>query len=109
MRLHSHKPRESRGVLLQVRAKYLSYSYFAGELSTFVTTSALCNSTSTSGSLDLPSGDRSVQTEEGAEIDSKQGWLTPTCTRQVFQAWPNHGKNLCVLCALVVLFFVSLL
>jgi hypothetical protein len=37
-------------------------------------------------------------------------WLTPTRTRQVFQAWPNLGINprVCVLCAvsLSYLFFI---
>jgi hypothetical protein len=59
-----------------------------------------CNRPRHSGSPDLSPGDRYEQIEEGVEIDSKPGWLTPTWTRQAFQAWANHMINPCVKCAM---------
>jgi hypothetical protein len=46
-------------------------------------------------------GDKLEQLEEGVEIDSKLGWLTPMWSRQAFQAWPNHRKNHSVSCLLL--------
>jgi hypothetical protein len=66
------------------------------------------------GSLDLPPSDRFEQIEEEVKIDSKPGWLTPTWTRQTFQAWPNRWEKIpvsCVLlcCAALVSIFVHCL
>ena len=100
----SYKPRESRGVLLQVRvSKILSKWAVLLRWSAMKTCKQLrlCyNQSRHRGSLNLPPSGRSEQTEEGVEIDFKPGWLISTRTRNTFQAWLNHMINPCVSCAL---------
>jgi hypothetical protein len=99
-----YKPRESRGVLLQVRvSKILSKWAVLLRWSAMKTCKQLrlCyNQSRHRGSLNLPPSGRSEQTEEGVEIDFKPGWLISTRTRNTFQAWLNHMINPCVSCAL---------
>jgi hypothetical protein len=102
--ISQERERESREVLLQVRvSKILSKGVLLlcwSAMKTCKQSRLCCNRSRHSGSLDLSPGDRSKQIEEGVEIDSKPGWLTPTRTRQAFHVWPNHVINQCVKCAM---------